>query len=80
MLKKIKSRIWIKRFVLKFEYDTKRGNHKEQEREIFQLDEESAKRDFHIWINTMKEQEPHRAMLNVNILSVVEDGGKLIEL
>lgn len=78
--KKIKSRISVNKFEIKFEYDTKRGNHKSQKRLILQNDEETAKRDFWIWLNTMKEKEPHRAMLNANILSIANVGTELIEL
>lgn len=79
-VKKIKSRISINKFEIGFEYDTKRGNHRTQKRLILQNDEETAKRDFWIWLNTMKEKEPHRAMLNANILSIVNAGIELIEL
>lgn len=79
-IKKIKSRIWINKFEIEFEYDTKRGNHRKQKRAVFQTDENAAKRDFIIWLDTMREKEPHRAMLNANILSVANVGGELIEL
>ena len=78
--KKIKSRISVNKFEIEFEYDTKRGNHKSQKRVVLQNDEEAVKRDFWIWLETMREKEPHRAMLNANILSVVNVGTELIEL
>lgn len=77
-IKNIPSRVWINDYRIKFEYDTTRKNHRTQERNIRQNDEESAKRDFWIWIDTMKEKEPHRGMLNVNILSIEHVGGQII--
>lgn len=78
-IKKIPSRIWINKYNINFEYETKRGNRKSQERYIKQVDKDTAERDFWMWIETMKEKEPHRAMLNVNILSITYVGGKLIK-
>lgn len=53
IIKSIPSRIWIDTFQIKFEYETKRKNKKEQIREIKQLNQEAAKRDFWIWIQSM---------------------------
>lgn len=78
-LKSIPSRIWIDTYYIKFKYTTKRKNEKEQVRKIKQLNEDAAKRDFWIWIQTMSENEPHRAMLNVNILSIEKISGEFIE-
>lgn len=78
-LKSIPSRIWIDTYYIKFKYTTKRKNEKEQVRKIKQLNEDTAKRDFWIWIQTMSENEPHRAMLNVNILSIEKISGEFIE-
>lgn len=58
-LKSIPSRIWIDTYYIKFKYTTKRKNEKEQVRKIKQLNEDAAKRDFWIWIQTMSENEPH---------------------
>ena len=80
IIKSIPSRIWIDTFQIKFEYETKRKNKKEQIRELKQLNQEAAKRDFWIWIQSMSEKEPHRAMLNVNILSVDKVSGEFINL
>lgn len=79
-IKKIKSKIWIDDYTIKFEYETKRGNHKTQKRMITTTDKKLAERDFWLWINTMSEDEPHRAMLNVNILSVERGEGRYISL
>lgn len=79
-LKNIHSRIWIDTYYIRFKYTTKRKNEKEQVRKIKQLNEDAAKRDFWIWIQTMAENEPHRAMLNVNILSIEKVSGEFIEL
>lgn len=78
-LKNIHSRIWIDTYYIRFKYTTKRKNEKEQVRKIKQLNEDAAKRDFWIWIQTMAENEPHRAMLNVNILSIEKVSGEFIE-
>ncbi|GAA0122228.1 hypothetical protein [uncultured Clostridium sp.] len=79
-IKKIKSKIWIDDYTIKFEYETKRGNHKAQKRMITTTDKKLAERDFWLWINTMSEDEPHRAMLNVNILSIERGEGRYISL
>ena len=78
-LKNIHSTIWIDTHYIRFKYTTKRKNEKEQVRKIKQLNEDAAKRDFWIWIQTMAENEPHRAMLNVNILSIEKVSGEFIE-
>lgn len=80
MIKSIPSRIWINSYEIKFSYETKRKNKKEQTRQVKQLDENQAKRDFYIWLDTMKEKEPHRAMFNVNILDIAKIGGEFIEI
>ena len=79
-IKKIKSKIWVNDYVIEFEYYTKRNNHKTQKRMITTTDENLAKRDFWLWININNEDKPYRAMLNVNILSVVKGEGRYISL
>lgn len=79
-IKRIPSKIWMEDYIIKFEYDTLRKNHKEQERLITQTTEESAKRDFWIWLDIMKEKEPQRKMLNANILSITKTNGRYISL
>lgn len=79
-VKKIKSKIWVNDFTINFEYDTKRGNHRAQKRVITTTDENMAKRDFWLWIQTNNNDKPYRAMLNVNILSIAKGEGQYISL
>lgn len=79
-LKKIKSKIWVNDYTISFEYDTKRHNHKTQERKITTTDEESAKRDFWIWLDINNTDKPYRAMANVNILDIAKGEGRYISL
>lgn len=77
-IKKIPSRIWVNDYIIKFKYVTKRNNFKEQSRVISQIDKNMAARDFWIYIQNFNEKMPYRAMLNVEILSVVENNGRFI--
>ncbi len=79
-IKKLKSKIWVDDFIIEFEYDTKRNNHKAQKRMITTTDKKLAERDFWLWINVNNEDKPYRAMLNVNILSIVKGEGRYISL
>lgn len=79
-LKKIKSKIWVNDYTISFEYDTKRNNHKTQERIITTIDEESAKRDFWIWSDINNTDKPYRAMANVKILDIAKGEGRYINL
>lgn len=79
-LKKIKSKIWVNDYTISFEYDTKRNNHKIQERIITTIDEESAKRDFWIWSDINNTDKPYRAMANVKILDIAKGEGRYISL
>lgn len=79
-IKKIKSKIWVDDFIIEFEYDTKRNNHKTQKRMITTTDKKLAERNFWLWINVNNEDKPYRAMLNVNILSIAKGEGRYISL
>ena len=79
-IKKLKSHIWINDYVITFEYDTKRHNHKTQQRAITTISKKYAERDFWLWINTINEDKPYRAMANVKILDIAETNGRNINL
>ena len=79
-IKKIKSQIWISDYVITFEYDTKRHNHKKQQRVITTINKHYAQKDFWLWINTINEDKPYRAMANVTILDIEEINGRYINL
>lgn len=78
--KSIPSEIWVNTFLIRYSYETKRKNKKEQIRKIKQIDESKAKIDFWHWLESMAEKEPHRAMFNVNILSIEKVNGEFIKL
>lgn len=79
-IKRIKSEIWVNDYIVNFEYDTKRNNHKTQSRMITTTDEELCKRYFYTWIMVNNEDKPYRAMLNVKILSIEKGEGRYISL
>lgn len=79
-VKKIKTLLWIYDYKITFEYDTKRNNHKSQERIISATAEENAKISFWIWINSMNTDKPYRAMSNVKILDIEKIGKRSIEI
>lgn len=79
-VKKIKSRIWVNDYTISFEYDTKRNNHKNQQRVITTTDEELVKRDFWLWVQVNNEDKPYRAMTNVKILDIAKGEGRYISL
>lgn len=70
----------MNKYIIEFEYDTKRNNHKKQKRVITTTDESLAKRDFWIWIQANNEDKSYRAMLNVKILSIEKGEGYYINL
>ncbi|MEG2918859.1 MAG: hypothetical protein RR851_13100 [Clostridium sp.] len=79
-IKKIKSEIWVDDYIIHFEYDTKRNNHKSQSRIITTTSEDLCKRDFYKWKMINNEDKPYRAMLNVKILSIEKCEGRYISL
>lgn len=79
-IKKLKSQIWISDYIITFSYETKRHNHKEQKRMITTISRQFAERDFWLWINTINEDKPYRAMANVTILDIEEINGRYINL
>jgi transposase len=79
-IKRIFSKIWVDDYLIKFEYDTKRKNHKEQTRLITQINKEAAERDFIIWMDVNNSDKPYRAMLNAQILSITKTNGRYITL
>lgn len=79
-IKKIKSKIWVCDYIVEFEYDTKRNNHKTQKRLITTIDKKLAERDFWLWINVNNEDKPYRAMTNVKILDIAKREGRYITL
>jgi hypothetical protein len=79
-IKRIFSKIWVDDYLIKFEYDTKRKNHKEQTRRISHISEDLARRDFIRWIDVNNSDKPYRAMLNVKILSIEKENGRYITL
>lgn len=80
VIKKIKSKIWIEDFIITFSYKTKRNNDKQQKRIITTISKELAERDFWLWVNTLNEDKPYRAMSNVKILFIAKENGRFIEL
>lgn len=79
-IKTIPSMIWVNEYNIKFKYETKRKNSKEQIRKITQIDKKTAERDFWLWIQNFNEEKPYRAMLNVEILSIDKVSGRYIEI
>ena len=78
-IKSVSTKIAIPLFVVEFEYDTRRGNHRTQKRKVVQITEEDAAKSCMEWISTNNTNEPYRAMLNAKILSVVKAGiGKVV--
>lgn len=75
-LKRIPSKILINKYKITWSYETKRGYYREQQRTIDHISKQDAKNTFFKWISEMKEKEPHRAMLNVNILSIAKEEGQ----
>ncbi|WP_298127136.1 hypothetical protein [uncultured Clostridium sp.] len=65
-IKKIKNSIIINSYRITFEYETKRGHRREQQRIISDLNKEEAKNKFDLW------SKNNRTIFNVKILSIVE--------
>lgn len=76
-IKKVKSRISLTDFIITFEYDTKRKNHRQQQRLVTQINEKDAERDFWIWLNVQNEDKAYRAISNVKILGIEKGESRL---
>lgn len=75
-IKKIKSFISIKTFLVTFGYETRKGYYREQQRLIGVLDKEDPKEQFETWVSNC------RTIFNAKILSIVEmkDLNRVIEI
>lgn len=75
-IKKIKTKINVKTYLVIFGYETRKGYYREQQRLISVLDKEDPKEQFKIWANDC------RTIFNAKILSIVEmkDLNKIIEI
>ncbi|OOM17174.1 hypothetical protein CLSAB_18940 [Clostridium saccharobutylicum] len=75
-LKRIPVKLEIKEFIIKFEYETKKGHRRSDERSIRHLTIEDAKSNFKEWTNKS------RTIFNAKILDIVEkeNSSELIEL
>lgn len=68
-IKKIRSKIIVESYLITFEYETKKGYRREQQRIINITDKQDVKEEFNNWNKTV------RTIFNAKILSIV----KLIE-
>ncbi|MDY3001075.1 MAG: hypothetical protein SOR73_05335 [Romboutsia timonensis] len=75
-IKRIKNKIIINSYRITFEYETRKGYRREQQRIICDLNKENARSNFKEWARDI------RTMFNVKILSIVEltEDKKIIEI
>lgn len=74
-IKRIRNLINIFQYIITFEYETKKGYKREQQRFIYEVDKSRAKATFIKWTKEI------RTMFNVKILNIVEtENKKVIEL
>lgn len=75
-IKKIKTRINVKTYLITFGYETRKGYYREQQRLISLQDKEDPKDSFKTWASNC------RTIFNAKILSIVEikDLNKIIEI
>ena len=71
-LKRIRNKLIINSYRITFEYETKKGYRREQQRLINDLNKDSAKENFKCWADNI------RTMFNVKILGIVELNEKQI--
>lgn len=79
-IKRIKSDIYIAKYLIEYEYETVRKNKKTQKRTIIQTSKEKAEAYFWIWVHGTNEKDPVRRISNVKILEINDIGGETIEL
>ncbi|CAI3661592.1 MULTISPECIES: hypothetical protein [Clostridium] len=68
-VKTIPTKLEIKEFIITFEYQTRKGDRREQQRKIKHFTKEDAKEILNNWLNTA---ERNRSMANVKILGIDE--------
>ena len=75
-IKRIPVHLVIKEYKVTFEYETRKGHRREEQRTIKHFNKEEARQYFKEWSKAI------RTKLNVKILSIVElkDRGQIIEL
>ncbi len=75
-IKKIKTKINVKTYLVTFEYQTRKGYYREQQRLISVLDKEDPKEQFNTWASNC------RTIFNAKILNIVEikDLNRTIEI
>lgn len=80
LIRKIKSSIYIGKYLIEYEYETIRKNKKTNKKIVIQTSPENAEKDFWLWLNKTNEKEPMRRVSNVQILGINVIGGINIEL
>lgn len=75
-LKRIQTKLCIRKYIITFAYETKKGYYRESQTMLKELSEIEAKSSFYNWANAV------RTMFKVKILSIVEQESyrKYIEL
>lgn len=68
-IKRIPTKLEIKEFLITFEYETRKGYRREQQRKVKHFTKEAAKDILNDWLNTA---ERKRSMANVEILGIDE--------
>ncbi|CAI3548109.1 hypothetical protein [Clostridium neonatale] len=68
-IKRIPTKLQIKEFLITFEYETRKGYRREQQRKVKHFTKEAAKEILNNWLNTA---ERKRSMANVKILGIDE--------
>lgn len=80
LIRKIKSSIYIAKYLVEYEYETIRKNKKTNKKIVIQTSAENASKDFWLWLNNTNESTPSRRISNVQILEINAIGGVNIEL
>lgn len=68
-VKRIPTKLEIKEYLITFEYETRKGYRREQQRKVKHFTKEAAKDILNDWLNTA---ERKRSMANVEILGIDE--------
>lgn len=68
-IKRIPTKLQIKEFLITFEYETRKGYRREQQRKVKHFTKEAAKEILNNWLNAA---ERKRSMANVEILGIDE--------
>lgn len=80
LIRKIKSTIYIGKYLVEYEYETMRKNKKNNRKIVVQTSAENAEKDFWLWLNNTNEKEPLRRISNVKILGINVIGEAKVEL